>query len=143
MNLKVCYKIFLLLCLTYFTQYDNLGTCMLLQMTFFLMTVIFQYELPWWYSGKESACQCVFDPWVNSFSPWERKWQPTPVFLLGKSHGQKGLAGFSPWGHKRVGHNLVIKKQQKYSNTYMYQFFLNSLCCQWTFRMLPCFGYYK
>ena len=35
--------------------------------------------------------------------PWQRKWQPTPVFLPGKSHGQKSLAGHSLWGPKRVG----------------------------------------
>ena len=32
--------------------------------------------------------------------PWRRKWQPTPVFLPGKSHGQRSLAGYSPWGRK-------------------------------------------
>ena len=32
--------------------------------------------------------------------PWSRKWQPTPVFLPGKSHGQRSLAGDSPQGHK-------------------------------------------
>ena len=31
---------------------------------------------------------------------WRRKWQPTPIFLPGKSHSQKHLAGYSPWGHK-------------------------------------------
>ena len=30
--------------------------------------------------------------------PWRREWQPTPVFLLGKFHGQRSLAGYSPWG---------------------------------------------
>ena len=30
--------------------------------------------------------------------PWRRKWQPTPVFLSGKSHGQRNLVGCSPWG---------------------------------------------
>ena len=35
-------------------------------------------------------------------SPGEGKWQPTPVVLPGKSHGQKSLAGYSPWGCKRV-----------------------------------------
>ena len=41
-----------------------------------------------WYSSKESACRCRrckrwgFDPWVRKI-PWRRKWQPTPVFLLG------------------------------------------------------------
>ena len=32
--------------------------------------------------------------------PWRRKWQPTPVFLPGKSHGQRTLAGYSQWGCK-------------------------------------------
>ena len=32
--------------------------------------------------------------------PWRRKWQPAPVFLPGKSHGQRSLAGYSPWGLK-------------------------------------------
>ena len=36
------------------------------------------------------------DPWVGKI-PWRRKWQPTPVFLPGKSHGQRSLAGYSPW----------------------------------------------
>ena len=41
--------------------------------------------------------------------PWRRKWQPTLVFLPGKSHGQKSLMGYSPWGRKRVRRDLVIK----------------------------------
>jgi len=36
-----------------------------------------------------------FDPWVGKI-PWRRKQRPTPVFLLGKSHGQRSLAGYSP-----------------------------------------------
>ena len=32
--------------------------------------------------------------------PWRRKWQPTPVFLPGEFHGQRSLAGYSPWGRK-------------------------------------------
>ena len=54
-----------------------------------------------WLSGKESACQCRrhkrrrFDTWVRKISC--RKWQPTPVFLPGKFHGQKSLAGYGPW----------------------------------------------
>ena len=31
---------------------------------------------------------------------WNRKWQPTPVFLPGKSHRQRSLVGYSPWDHK-------------------------------------------
>ena len=56
--------------------------------------------LPWWLRGKESTCQCRrygFDPWVVKI-PWRRKWQPTPVFLPGKSHRQRSLVGYSPWG---------------------------------------------
>ena len=34
--------------------------------------------------------------------PWRRKWQPTPVFLPGKFHGQRGLAGYSLQGSQRV-----------------------------------------
>ena len=40
-----------------------------------------------------------FDPWVGKI-PWRRKWQPTPVFLPGKSHGWRSLVGYCPWGHK-------------------------------------------
>ena len=42
-----------------------------------------------------------FDPWIRKI-PWRRKWQPTPVFLPGKTHGQRSLAGYSPWGHKEL-----------------------------------------
>jgi len=41
--------------------------------------------------GKESVCQCRrgrFDPWVGK-NPWRRKWQPTPVFLLGNPMDRK------------------------------------------------------
>ena len=44
--------------------------------------------------------------------PQRRKWQPTPAFLPGKSYGQRSLSGYSPWGHKRVGHDLVTRQQQ-------------------------------
>ena len=33
--------------------------------------------------------------------PWRREWLSTPVFLLGEFHGQRSLAGYSPWGRKR------------------------------------------
>jgi len=45
--------------------------------------------------------------------PWRRKWQPTPVFLPGEPQGQRSLVGYSTQGHKRVGHDLVIKQQQE------------------------------
>ena len=43
-----------------------------------------------------------FDPWVGKVL-WRRKWQPTPVSLPGKSHGQRSLVGFSPRGRKQSG----------------------------------------
>jgi len=42
-----------------------------------------------------NAGDCEFDPWVRKI-PWSRKWQPTPVFLPGESHGQRSLEGYSP-----------------------------------------------
>ena len=64
-------------------------------------------------TGKESACQyrrhkrCRFDPWVRKI-PWGKAWQPTPVFLPGEPHGQRSLAGYSPWGHKESDMTKVI-----------------------------------
>ena len=37
---------------------------------------------------------------IYLWSQWRRQWQPTPVLLLGKSHGQRSLVGCSPWGHE-------------------------------------------
>ena len=57
---------------------------------------------PWWLRWQSVCPQCQkprFDPWVGKI-PWRRKWQPTPVFLPGKSHGQRSLEGCSPWGRK-------------------------------------------
>ena len=54
-------------------------------------------------SGKEPGCQCRrdkrhrFGPWVSKI-PWRRAWKPTPVFLPGKSHGQRSLVDYSSWG---------------------------------------------
>ena len=41
------------------------------------------------------------DPWVRTL-PWRRAWQPTPAFWPGESHGQKSLAGYSPWGCREL-----------------------------------------
>ena len=58
-------------------------------------------------SVEKPICQCRrherpgFDPWVGKI-PWRRAWQPTPVLLPGKSHGQRSLAGYSPQGCKEL-----------------------------------------
>ena len=67
-----------------------------------MVCILCLWGLPWWLSGKESTCQCRrlrFDPWMEKIQQ-RRKWQSTPVFLTGKSHGQRSLVGYSPWGHK-------------------------------------------
>ena len=43
--------------------------------------------------------RCEFNPGIRKI-PWSSKRQPTPVFLLGKFHRQKSLAGYSPRGHE-------------------------------------------
>ena len=63
--------------------------------------------LPRWFSGLKICLKCRrcrrhrFNPWVWKI-PWRRKWQPTPVFLPGKSHGQRSLVGYSPWACKEL-----------------------------------------
>ena len=58
-------------------------------------------RLPWWLGGKEVLAmhEIGFYSWVRK-TPWSRKWQPTPAFLPGESHGQRSLVGYSPWGCK-------------------------------------------
>ena len=71
---------------------------------FFETKVKYVMGLPWWLSSTESACKCRrcrFNPWVRKI-PWRRRWQPTVVFLPGKSHGQRSRAGYSPWGCKKL-----------------------------------------
>ena len=78
----------------------------------FLQIIIFMYicgiknkittGLPWWLRCWRIHLQFRtpgFDPWDREI-PWRRKWQPTLVFLPGKYHGQRNLAGYSPWGCK-------------------------------------------
>ena len=58
--------------------------------------------LPWWLRWWRVCLQCGrlgLDPWVRKI-PWRRNWQPSPVLLTGKSHGQRSLVNYRPWGHK-------------------------------------------
>ena len=75
-------------------------------------------------SGKESTCQCRrhkrcgFNPWVRKI-PWRMAWQPTPVSLPKESHGQRSLAGYSPWNCKegkewRTEKSLKKKKKENF-----------------------------
>ena len=81
-----------------------------------------------------------FDPWVGKI-PWRRKWQPTPIFLPGKSHGQRSLAGYSPWGC-RVGHDWLhfqfslLPLLKNYCLDKLFCLILTSLCSEWT-KLVP------
>ena len=50
---------------------------------------------------------------LSIFMHWRRKWQPTPVFLPGESHGRRSLVGCSPWGHTESDTTEVT---QQYKN---------------------------
>jgi len=72
------------------------------QQLFSALSMVF----PRWCNGKESTCQCRrckrqgFNPWVRMI-PWSRKWQPTPVFLPRKFHGQRSLVGYTVHGRAK------------------------------------------
>ena len=57
-----------------------------------------------------------FDPWVGRI-PWRRKWQPTPVLLPGKSHGQRSLVGYSSWDHKELDMPKVTSHTHTHTHT--------------------------
>ena len=70
-----------------------------------IIAAVTGFLIHWWLSGLRIHMQCrrhrrrSFHPSVRKI-PWRRKWQPPPVFLPGKSHGQRRLASYRPWGHK-------------------------------------------
>ena len=73
----------------------------ILSFFFFFLSMLSLYGLPWWLSGKESACNvgaaggaCSIPGSGNP--PWRRAWQPTPIILPGEFHGQRSLVGYSP-----------------------------------------------
>ena len=59
--------------------------------------------LLWWLSSNKSpSMQEMLVQFLGLKIPWRRAWRPTPVFLPGESHGQRRLAGYSPWGCKQL-----------------------------------------
>ena len=95
---------------------------------------------PRWLSGKASTCQCTrhkrwgFDPWGQKI-PWRRKWQPTPVFLPGKSHGQRSIMGYSPWGCKESDTTEWLRARvHTHTHTHTHTYFLKGLNCRYVQR---------
>ena len=86
------------ICISYYIYYV---LCYLYNMYIFMYNYIYNMDFQADASGKESSCQCRrckshgFEPCVGKI-PWRREWQPTPVFLPGKSHAQRSLIGGSP-----------------------------------------------
>ena len=63
-------------------------------------------KLPWWASlGAQTVktLPAMQETQVHSLEIlWRREWQPTPAFLPGEFHGQRGLAGYSPWSPEEL-----------------------------------------
>ena len=80
---------------------------------------LFQRSVSYMYGGLFLGCLfCFMDLFIYSFTnTWRRKWQPTPVSLLGKFCGQRSLVGCSPWGCKESGitKQLTLTLHQYYT----------------------------
>ena len=109
-------------CCSFFFAYCRI-TCM--QKVVYIISVGF----PGGASGKNLTCQCWrckrcgFNPWVRKIL-WRRAWQPTPVFLLGESHGQRSLVGYGPWGHKELDTTERLSTYIKQVNKYLFILFM-------------------
>ena len=90
------------------------------------------------YHASRRYKRCGFDPWARKIL-WVKKWQPTPVFLPKKSHGRRGLESYSPWGHKRIRHDLVTKHHHHHVIYYFVFLFCfwKSLCRLLTTSLSP------
>ena len=81
-------------------------SCTFIWALFSSLTTSFIKQLPTWdYVYLIQLWHQFLDTYTYYMSKcayWRRKWQPTPVFLPGKFHGQRSLAGYSPWGCKEL-----------------------------------------
>ena len=60
--------------------------------------------------------------------PWRREWHTIPVFLPGKSHGQRGLAGYTPWGRKESDMSEQLNNNNnKKQHIYLYRYIWGSI----------------
>ena len=101
--------------------------------------------LPRWLSGKESACQCRrrgFDPWVGKI-PWRRKWQPTPVYLLGNPMDRKAWQATVHRVTKRVGHDSASTKHHLHYHSNWSDVWKNQDCGSGSKVYLPQMQYFS
>ena len=116
--------------MTYLTQYDTLQVhpccCKWHDSILFNGWVIVHCGLPWWFSSKESACQCRrggFNPWVWRVSPKKEKATHSRI-LTWESLWTEEPSGLQSMGFQRVEHDLETKQQQQqYSIIYMQHIF--------------------
>ena len=119
------FKVFFILLFSSGTSFMCMLVCSMIphrspRLYSFLFIPFLGWELTQWLSSKESDCnsgaagRCRFNPWVGKI-PWKRERLPNPVFLPGKSHGQRSLVGYSPRGHResdmteRLTHTYSLK----------------------------------
>ena len=104
--------------------FDSLSFTLIQEQESYLLSSDYLYQHMQGFPGdsdaKDSACNAGnpgLDPWVGKI-PWIRKWQPTPVFLTGKSPGQRSLVGYNPWG-RRVRQDLGTNTTSQYQHMHV------------------------
>ena len=93
-----------------FKQGKSSAMCYLVFFFFFKHSSTLAWKIPW--TEKPGRLQsmgslrvgrnCATSLSLFTFMHWRRKWQPIPVFMLGKSYGQRSLVDYSPWGCKEL-----------------------------------------
>lgn len=80
-------------------------------------------------SGGESTCQCKMqlDPCPRLGISWKKKQVTTPVYLNGKSHGERDPVPFSPWSCKELATKWLVTKQQQQSFKFISKHFIFNL----------------
>ena len=81
--------------------------------------------------------ETAFNPWVRKI-PWRREWLLTLIFLPGEFHGQRSLAGYSPWSCKELDTTVQLTLSI-FHCTYVLHL-LYPFICWWTLGLLPCLG---
>ena len=110
--------------------------------------------LPQWLSSKELVCNAGDTVWLLGWKiSWRRKWQPTPLFLPGKSHGQRslqvhGVANSLIWlsTFTKVSlraHMCACARMCTHTHTHTSLTFLKPIIFWQALGLLPCLGYYK
>ena len=81
----------------------------------------------WSWRGRQEAD----DKGSRMLCFWRRKWQPTPVFLPGESHGQRSLADYCPWDRKESDRTEQLNHQSPPRSVYAQTLF----CWWWSIKV--------